>query len=104
MEQQVTAAYERYLGRIPSAVELAVWTKATNGVDQLSFVQTEVLGSQEYFDRVGNNNAAWLQRVFAEILGRNPSYDEMNQWMRRFGELRFSRTELLRQLKLVSGR
>jgi uncharacterized lipoprotein YbaY len=104
VEQQVTAAYERYLGRVPSAVELAVWTKATNGVATLNDVQAQVLGSQEYFDRVGNNNLAWLERVFTEILGRNPSSDELNQWLRRFGEVRYSRTELLRQLRLASGR
>jgi uncharacterized lipoprotein YbaY len=104
IQQQVTAAYEQYLGRSPSVVELAVWTSSNNGQNQYRDVQLEVLGSQEYFDRVGNNNVVWLQRVFSEMLGRNASSDEMNQWMRRFSELGFSRTELLKQLKRVSVR
>ncbi len=102
--QQVVEAYERYLGRRPTPVELAVWQQMTDTQYRLADLPVELMGSQEYYDRVGNNNVVWLERVFAEMLGRNPSATEMDQWMRRFGELRYSRTELLRQLKMVSGR
>lgn len=102
--QTVTAAYQRYLGRNPTLVELAVWQQMPDLQYNLADLPIQMMGSQEYFDRVGNNNLVWLERVFAELLGRNASQAELDQWMRRFGELRYSRTELLRQLKQASGR
>jgi uncharacterized lipoprotein YbaY len=102
--QAVTAAYERYLGRAPSSVELAVWQQMPDMQYRLADLPNQMMGSQEYFDRVGNSNLVWLERVFAEILGRNATQAELDQWMRRFAELGYSRTELLRQLKQASGR
>ncbi len=103
ISQRVSEAYQRYLGRRPTSVELAVWQRVTDIQYRMDELPIELMGSQEYFDRVGNNNEAWMQRVFFEMLGRAPSRGEMDQWMRRLAELRYSRTELLRQLKLVSA-
>lgn len=101
---EVAAAYERFLGRDPTAVELAVWQQMGDLQYRVADLPIEMMGSQEYFDRVGNNNLVWLEQVFAQLLGRNATQAELDQWMRRFGELRYSRTELLRQLKQASGR
>ena len=58
----------------------------------------ELMAAQEYFDLAGNNNLVWLEKVFQEIVKKRPSQIELDQWMRRYADLRYSRTELLRQL------
>jgi hypothetical protein len=62
------------------------------------------MATQEYYDRTGANDFAWVQRVFTEVIGKTPSSVEMDLWMRRFAELRYSRSELLNQLKMQSQR
>jgi uncharacterized lipoprotein YbaY len=101
---RVTAAYERYLGRIPSAIELAAWHQIPDIEYRLGRLPLELMGCQEYYDIVGNNNVVWLRKVFTEVIGRAPSAPEIDQWMRRFSELGYSRMELLNQLQSVSGR
>jgi uncharacterized lipoprotein YbaY len=98
IDEQITGMYRQYLGRAPTSLELAALHTMPGIQDRLSRMPLELMAAQEYFDLVGNNNLAWLDRVFQTLLGRRPSQLEMDQWMRRFAELRFSRTELLRQL------
>jgi uncharacterized lipoprotein YbaY len=101
---RINDAYTRYLGRRPTTVELAAWQQISDPQSRLETLPLELMASQEYFDRAGNNNPVWLREVFREVIGRAPSDLEVDQWMRRFAELRYSRMELLRQLKLVAQR
>ena len=57
-----------------------------------------LMASQQYFDAVGNNNTMWITNVFEKIIGRPPSTQERDQWLKYFSDLRGSRVELLRQL------
>ncbi|KAA5540915.1 PDZ domain-containing protein [Roseiconus nitratireducens] len=102
ISQQVTAAYERYLGRRPSAMELAAWHQVPDTQYRLSRLPLELMGSQEYYDRTGNNNLVWVRQVFGEVIGRTPTALELDQWMRRFSELGYSRTTLLEQMKSIT--
>lgn len=102
--QQITEAYQRYLGRAPTSIELAAWYQAPDVGYQVQRLPMELMAGQEYFDRTGNNRAGWVQRVFTEVIGRPPSGGELDLWMRRFAELRYSRTELLSQLNMQAGR
>lgn len=104
IRQQVTAAYQRYLGRPPSSIELAAWQQLPDIQYRLSTLPLELMGTQEYFDRAGDNNAIWVEKVFREIVGREPTATELDQWMRRFADLRYSRMELLRQLNSQTAR
>lgn len=101
VSQRVTAAYKRYLGRIPSAMELAAWHQAPDINYSLSKLPLQLMGSQEYFDMVGNNNVVWIKKVFGEIIGHPPSSLELDQWMRRFAELRYSRMGVLNQMQSI---
>lgn len=103
ISQRVTSAYERYLGRAPSSMEIAAWHQVPDVDFRLNRLPLELMASQEYFDRAGNNNLVWVRQVFGEVIRHTPSALELDQWMRRFGELRYSRTELLNQMQSVSG-
>jgi uncharacterized lipoprotein YbaY len=102
-DQRLVALYREYLGRDPTPVELAasrvLGTNINNTLDRLPL---KLMASQEYFDLARNDNDFWLTNVFGVIIGRTPNRDEIVQWRQRFAELRYSRTELLRQLKQAS--
>lgn len=102
ISQNVTSSYQRYLGRNPSSIELAAWHQVPDVQFRLTQLPIELMASQEYFDRVGNNNLVWMRQVFGEVIGHTPSALELDQWMRRFADLRYSRMELLRQMKSVA--
>ncbi len=104
VSQRITTLYQRYLGRNPTSVELAVWLQTPDIDYRLANLPFELMGAQEYFDRVGNNNLVWMRTAFADVVGREPSSAELDQWMNRFSQLGYSRVELLRQLKQVTGR
>jgi subtilisin-like proprotein convertase family protein len=72
----ISSDYQRLLGRPPTATE-------TN--DQLAFLaagNTEeallanIVGSTEYFGRVGSTNAGFVQQAYQDILGRLPTSAE----------------------------
>jgi uncharacterized lipoprotein YbaY len=103
LDQRLVALYREYLGREPTAAELAASrVLGTNLNNTLERLPLKLMASQEYFDLARNNNDFWLTNVFGVIIGRTPNADEIVRWRQRFAELRFSRTELLRQLKQAS--
>ena len=101
---QITKIYRDYLGRNPTNGELAALQFAPNIQTKLSTLPVELMAQQEFYDRTGNNNQVWLQQVFGMIVGKQPTQAEFDQWNKRFAELRYSRTELLRQLYTVAPR
>ncbi len=104
IDERIIAMYREYLRRDPTFLELAA-LRATPGIaDRLDSMPLELMAAQEYFDASGNNNAVWLDRVFEEVVKRKASQSELQQWMQRYGDLRYSRTELLRQLFAQTGR
>ncbi|MBX3420438.1 MAG: YbaY family lipoprotein [Pirellulaceae bacterium] len=99
IDQEVTRIYQRYVGRQPSAAELAA--ARILGNDLRSVVESlplKLMASDEYFDLARHDRDFWLRNVFGVIVGREPTAVEVTQWKQRFTELRDSRTELLRQL------
>jgi hypothetical protein len=99
-DQRLIQIYRQYLGRTPSDAEFAAYrAQGINANTTLERLPLKLMASQEYFDAQRNNNDYWLTSVFTAIVGRNPKPDEVVLWRQRFGELRQSRSELLRQLK-----
>lgn len=98
--QDITAAYQRYLGRAPTSMEMAAWHHTPDLSLRAQRLPLELMATQEYFNRAGGNNTLWLQRAFIEIVGHAPTSTETDLWMRRFAELRYSRSVLLSQLDM----
>ena len=95
--------YRHYLGRDPTPLQFAVLKATPNLENTLNTLPLELMAAQEYFDRAGNDNEVWIRAVFQEIVGRPTSDQELLEWQRRYGQLRGSRTELLRQLSLSNA-
>ncbi len=103
LQQRVAQAYRQYLERDPFPIEWASWTLTPGPADRVANLPLELMASQEYFDKVGNNNSLWFASIYRAIIGRQPNQEEVDKWMIRFNELRNSRTELLRQLYVAAA-
>ena len=99
-QREVAAIYERILRRMPSNMEIAAFYRTPNVAAAVQRLPLDLMATQEYFIRSGGDNLTWTRQVFNEIVGHAPTSTEIDRWMRRFGELRYSRTELLNQLNM----
>jgi hypothetical protein len=80
---QVASWYQAYLGRTTDPGSY-IW------VDQLARgaspeeVQAGIVGSDEYYNRAGGTPQAFIQALFRDALGRQPTPGEMDFWLRRW--------------------
>jgi hypothetical protein len=78
-QQQVIQWFQAYLGRLPTAQELATFTNqymiSGNGL----YVQSVILASNEFYVRAGGSIQGFLNRLFLTTLGRLPTYWEVAQ-------------------------
>ncbi len=101
-QQKIAAAYQRYLQRSPTTMEMAAFDRTPDIAERVERLPADLMATEEFFSRMGGNTDAWIRASFQEIVGHAPTSTEINLWMRRFGELRYSRTELLNQLYMQS--
>lgn len=104
IDARLTSMYRKYLNRDPTFIELAALRTTPGIANRIDSMPLDIMAGQEYFDAAGNNDSEWLYRVFTQVVKRPPSNTELQQWMQRYGELRNSRTDLLKQLYSVVGR
>ncbi len=99
-QQQINAAYQRYLNRLPTTMELAAFERMPDIAARVQRLPADLMATEEFFSQMGGSMDSWLRAAFRELVGHAPSSTEIDLWMRRFGELRYSRTELLNQLAM----
>lgn len=95
---QYRQMYRKYLGRDPNDIELVALLMSPTQTTDPESMAVSLMASQQYYDAVGNNNTAWMTQVFQQIIGRPPTTQERDQWLKYFSDLRGSRVEVLRQL------
>ena len=100
---QARLYYRRYLGRDPFEIEMAALLASPTMAADIDSLPISLMASQQYYDAVGNNTTLWITNVFEKVIGRPPSTQERDQWLKYFGDLRGSRVELLRQLYRSRG-
>ncbi len=77
----VTAAYQRYLGRLPDAPGLAGWVNGMrHGLSDES-IEAAFIGSAEYIANHGGTGAAWVRGLYQDLLGRAPAQAEVDGWV-----------------------
>jgi hypothetical protein len=81
----VTGFYNSFLHRTPTAAEVSFWLPAfVSGLTDEQ-VEAQILGSAEYFSIAGGTNAAWISRIYQDVLGRAPSTAETTTWSTLLG-------------------
>jgi hypothetical protein len=91
----VATWYEHYLGRQPDA-GAASWVRSLQMGRPPEQVLSTILSSQEYLRRAGGTRPGFIQQLYLDIAGRQPSPQELGYWM---GRMRFdSRKDVAYQL------
>lgn len=98
IDRYIDSVYQRFLGRRPYYIEHATLMMDPQLENRLRNLPLDLMATQEFYDLVGNNDTAWITRIFEEMAGRRPLATELENWRRRFSDLRFSRSALLAQL------
>jgi uncharacterized delta-60 repeat protein len=62
--------YHNYLGRDASPAEVNGWLAALSQGFTLEQALALIVGSNEYYQRVGGTNTAWLDHVYGDLLAR----------------------------------
>jgi Ca2+-binding RTX toxin-like protein len=90
----VRGYYQRFLGRTPDSAGLQHWLNVLAAGAQPEDVLSAILGSAEFFARVGNDLPAFVRTLYSDLLGRNPSDAEVAAWISVLGSA--SRTSVAR--------
>ncbi len=86
VESVIRSYYQRYLERLPDAPGLRGWINHAYRSGSLREVQVAILSSVEYFLQSYNNPQVFVQFLFQDVLGRQPSQWELNYWVSRYHE------------------
>jgi hypothetical protein len=72
--------FVRYLGRNPNPGEATPWVNGLlGGVSQVGSINA-LVQSNEYYVHAGNNNAAFVNKIYSDLLGRAPNANELSTW------------------------
>jgi hypothetical protein len=84
-ENYVVQIYQDLVGRQASRGEVEMWARQLNnreiGHDQF---RAHVLGSEEYFRRVGRDGRRFLTAMFMYMYGRQPTERDLGYWQSRW--------------------
>jgi hypothetical protein len=74
--------YQQYLGRTASASDIAYWVAVRQNGASDAQVAAGFLSSPEFYGRAGNNDKAWVDALYRDLLGRGARADEEAYWLR----------------------
>jgi hypothetical protein len=77
----VNTWYRNYLGRTPGPAEVANVVNYLNAGGSRSGFLLTIFGSDEYFARAGGTVGGYINKVFADLLGRFPGPSEQTFWL-----------------------
>jgi hypothetical protein len=92
--EMVQSWYQRYLHRTSDLAGLQVWVMYLRRGQSPEQAQAGILGSPEYYQRNGNNPVGFINGLFADVIGRGASPQEIQFWLNRFQRYRGDRQRL----------
>jgi hypothetical protein len=95
---QISQWYRQYLRREATPQELAAWQSHLQAGRAPQDILAYILGSPEYFDRVGNSANPYLAEVLRNLLGRQPTAAELQQYATQYQQYGGARTDFVRDV------
>ena len=78
---QIMGDYQTYLQRTPSTVEVNGWLQQVDSGVSYQVLDAEFAASAEFVSKHGGGGAAWVEGLYADLLGRTGSPAEVNSWL-----------------------
>jgi hypothetical protein len=72
LDDLIKQAYEHFLGRDPDDPGLAFWLSAMQNGLTLEQLESDFIGSPEYFEHSGGTNPLFVDHMYFDLLGRAP--------------------------------
>lgn len=102
--EQIDGWYRQYLGRPATSQELAAWQAHLQAGRSPQDVLAFILGSSEYYDRLGNQNSRYLAELYQTVYGRPPTALESQQFAAQYQQYNGARSQFARDvLRLQPG-
>lgn len=77
----IRRAYQDFLLRGPDAAGLQSWLDEMARGMTIQQMEGGFVGSPEYYQRSGGTDAAWVQAMYRDVLGRSASPGEISSWV-----------------------
>jgi uncharacterized lipoprotein YbaY len=98
---QIAKWYRQYLQRDATTQELSAWQNYLQAGKSPQDILAYILGSPEYFDRMGNQRDPYLASVFQNLNGRQPTATELQQFASQYQQYGGVRTDFVRDVLRV---
>ncbi|MDQ5841513.1 MAG: DUF4214 domain-containing protein, partial [Chloroflexota bacterium] len=90
----IAGSYAKYLGRTPDPTGLSGWLAAMNRGITISQMESGFIASNEYYAKAGATNAAWVGKLYSDVLGRTAPSAEVAKWTAQLNAGTASRTKV----------
>lgn len=77
----VRTYYQDFLGRSAGASEQNYWAQSLENGARDEIVLSQILGSDEYFQKSGGTNQSWLNLLYQDLLNRAPDQLGQAAWL-----------------------
>lgn len=94
---QITQWFRQYLGREPRAQELYVWEAHLARGGTLADAQLQILSTPEFYYQSNADDTEYVRRMFQLVTSRQPSQQEVQQWLSRLNFYNRLRPEVARE-------
>lgn len=95
---QINQWYKQYLRRDATSPELSAWQSYLQAGKSPQDIQAYILGSSEYFDRMGNQRDPYLISIYQTLFGRQPTTAELQQFAAQYQQYGGARTDFVRDV------
>ena len=101
---QIKTWFREYLRREPRAQELYVWEAHLARGGSLTDAQLQILSTPEFYYQSSANDTEYVRRMFQLVTNRQPSQQEVQQWITRLQYHNRLRPEMAREfLAMAKG-
>jgi uncharacterized lipoprotein YbaY len=94
---QISQWFRQYLGREPRAQELYVWEAHLDRGGTLADAQLQILSTPEFYYQANANDTEYIRRMFLMVTNRQPTQQEVTQWLNRLNYYNRLRPEVARE-------
>lgn len=100
---QITQWFRDYLGREPRSQELYVWEAHLERGGSLADAQLQILSTPEFYYQSNADDAEYVRRMFQLVANRQPSQQEISQWLQRLQYHNRLRPEMAREFLAMAN-
>lgn len=102
--EQIASWFREYLRREPRAQELYVWEAHLARGGSLTDAQLQILSTPEFYYQSNADDTEYVRRMFQLVTNRQPSQQEISQWLNRLQYHNRLRPEMAREfLAMAKG-